>query len=198
MKNLLSLKYFSSKLKQTKAKVSSHQTEIIKETKETKETLLLLMDNSSAKKFYMINSAFLGAYSVYSFYNGFNDNFPGEVKKSFRFFGICSILGLVVMFLYGNRHVKSIVYNKTKNKLTFETYRCFGFLPSKSYILDPRNDIKKLVPIKEKLKIIDQGIHVIELRKREFTYCNNLFLRPYNIFNRLEFDEIMNKLGKLD
>jgi hypothetical protein len=171
--------------KSSNSKVNSSQAQ---------DNLILLMDNPGTKKYYLINAGFLLFYSSYSIFGYFFSDYPDYLKGSLKVLGGLSTLTVLLMWPYSNRHVKTIIYNKTQKKMFLETFRFYGMLQSKVYTVDVANEVRSFTSLKSSIKIADYGIYFLNMRTDVFSYFNKFIIRPHNLLNRYEFDEVFKKL----
>lgn len=200
-------RFFSQKVKKSIKNVKENKKPDVKinntnansninESNLSQDNLILLMDNPSTKKYYLINAGFLIFYSGYSIFAYFFSDYPDYLKGTLKVLGGLSTLTVLLMWPYSNRHVKTIIYNKTQKKLYLETFRFYGLLQSKLFTVDVAYDIRSFTSLKSTLKVFDYGIYFLNLRSTMFSYFNKFILRPHNILNRYEFDEVFKKLNQ--
>ena len=164
-----------------------------------KSLFVLLFDNQSTYKYYKLNTGFLFSYSCYSLLACTYLDYPEHLKSTIKYFGMLTTAGLLGILLFSNRHIKSIVHNKTQEKLILETFRGFGLLTPKVIELNIKNDIRFIYSVKSKLKIVDSGLYIIKLRENNiklFKLWNFLIMRPVNILEKDDFNSVFKKLIK--
>ena len=202
---LYSLKYyFTTKDKKSKSDINKQnklKKDINFSPKPKELSFVLLMNNTQSKKYYCYNLLFLSIYTVYSFTSVFALNsFPDHLNNVMFTFGMMSFSSICFMYYYSNRHIKSIILNKVKNTLTIENHRFFGLKSPNKYELNIDKDIKYITPLKIKFfPNYKTGIYVLKLKTNKdemFDSINVLYLRPTNITNIEEFNNVFKKLIK--
>lgn len=168
-------------------KFSSKRPTTGSQSSQGKEKFILLFNNPGAATYYKINASFLFLYSIYSIsYRSLSD-IPDYIKSSITIFGGAALCCLAGLTLFSNRHIKSIILNKSKGVITIETYHMLGFTNSKVYQIALDKEIKYIVPLKNYI-MYDYGIYFIILRSNQFRYGNYFIMRPYDIQDKEEFD----------
>lgn len=168
---------FSSKVKQS-----------AKDTKNVRQEEILLLSHETAARYYKLNVPFLFGYIGFAGVMLNNPEYPAYVKSSMLMFSSLCGLGLVGLFLYSNRHIKTMKLIKPGNNLIIETFSKFGF-SSKNHNINV-NDIKELIPISKYIHTKKTGIYMMTLypEKKLFNSFNVLFMRPSK--NNPQFDKI--------
>lgn len=162
--------------------------------------LKIIISNTSSFKYYKINFIFLVSYSIYSSIYGYFLEYPDHLKKTIRLFGLLTSSATFLLFSFSNRHVKSLIINKTSNELVIETFRGFGFLPSKTYVLSVNKHVKYCYSLHSKLRVVDPRIYVLQLRGSNlklFSICNCFYFRPVDVVDKEEFNELIRKTRKV-
>jgi len=170
----------------------------IRKSNSTKDVFIVLINNKQAIKYYKLNTLFLMFYSGYALISGYISDYPDHLKKTIKFFGFLTTAVVIGLYFFSNRHVRSLIYNKTKDTLLVETFKGFGFLSSKVQEIRVKDDIKYMFSLKTIIKY-DTGIYVIKLRnndKRIFSAGNLLLMRPVDVENKEELSSLMKRVIK--
>lgn len=156
------------------------------------DIIVKILDNSSSKKYFLINSGFLLVYSTYLIASGYLSDYPNEMKNSMKNLGyFTSLVFFFVMFI-SKRNIKELSYNRNNKEIIIKTFKFLGFSKRNEFNLCPIKDVRYINPLNNYVPFFNYGFYIIKLRKKQFNFFNYLLFRPLENFNRIEFEKAFN------
>jgi hypothetical protein len=160
-----------------------------KDLKSSKDENIFIFSHETGRRYYKLNVAFLGLYSLMNLNILKDKDYPDYLRKSMVIFLSLTAGALIVIGLFASRHVESIHLKKPANILLINTFSKFGF-STKNYQL-PVKDIKEVIPLSRYIRTKNTGLYLIKPtpNHKYFKFLNFFIIRPQKT-NNIHFDEI--------